>query len=617
MSSLPVDGRRPLSVWWAIGIVVAGFVIWSFAMLRGATLASWQDTEAYLGHALYIAEHGGFWGFLRDSFNGTFPIAERHPLYMLLLAPFASRTAEFFYTAKIIDLAFGLIVLMTLSWMVWRRYGRGPALIAAFLYAVSNSLVVASSHVNHEALFVLCTLWFWWFLTQPSRSEINATDSSEAVSMPSEMPNSVTRWAIAGMFLGLAYLVKSPASLIGVAAVLAGLWRGKWRFLVGPRLWILLVAVAIVSSPLAIRNIIGFGTPVYEGVNSNIMWIDRWTDIGAEHTSLYYDHYGIMKVERNGLPTASEYLQTHGIVKIGKRLVKGVITEVTRVAPKSVALFWPAGKFSYMWGVLVLVLAVAGWWLRRRSWEACLMFFWSALFAVFFGWDHMFPDIRYLAPLVPLWITFAAYATWRLLIQLATLRTAWRAVAVGISSAVLLLVGGTVVGGSLSREQPTVTITPAYASLIDWLNSHIEPMDRMVIGPSMDYYGLLWMVERPVLVVQTPTVDSLEAFQRYLRERKVRYLVLHRENAKGQGGRLAEALAPYVDVTADGTMIEKRPLPGWRAVYQDGTSPRFIVYEAEAAKTQRSNTTTPMTALSDGQVLWTSVRRWRKWNRTL
>jgi len=573
--------------WWVLAIVSVGFLVWTYASLRGAVLSSWQDTEAYLGHSLYVAEHGGLLGFLRDSFNGTFPITERHPLYMLLLAPFASRAPEFFLTAKLIDLLCGLIVLLTLAWMVARRYGNGPALIAAFLYAVSSSLVTASSHVDNEMQFVFFTLLTWWFLTQPD-SERHPTQSLAEGIPPTEMPLSLWRWAVAGVFLGLAYLAKSPASLIGVAVVAAGMWCSGWRFLVRPQLWVFLIAIGVVSSPLAIRNLVGFGTPVYEGVNSNIMWIDEWTDIGAEHTVMYYDRYGIMTVEKNGLPTAGDYLRTHSAVKIGKRLVKGIITEVTSVAPRALAVFSPAGGKSvgmipFAWGALVFVFAIAGWWLRRRSWEAALVFFWSALFAVFFGWDHMFPDIRYLAPLIPVFIAFAAHAIWSLGLRLTRERLLWRAVTIAAAGATVILLGVTVAGGSLTQPQPVLAISPAYANLIDWLNGHIEAGDRILIGPTADYYGLLWMVERPVAVVQTPTVDSLEAFQRYTRERKVRYLVMHRENARGQGGRLTDAFAPYVEAQRDGTIVQKQPLPGWHAVHQDSALPRLIVYEADRA----------------------------------
>jgi 4-amino-4-deoxy-L-arabinose transferase-like glycosyltransferase len=572
---------RAAQAWWvAVTLLAGGFVVCAYHMLRQAVAPSWQDTEAYLGHSLYVAEHGGLLGFLRESFSGTFPITERHPLYLLVLAPFASRTAEFFWIAKVVDLVTGLIALLTLIWMVARRYGRGPAVIAGILYALSSSLLIASSHVNHEALFTIFTLWTWWFLTEDSYNDARAPiDVRERLAT---LPT-VARWAIAGAFLGFAYLVKSPASLIGVAIVAAGLWYVRLRFVFNARVWVLLLATAIVSSPLLVRNLIGFGTPVYEGVNSNIMWIDAWSDIGGETSVMHYDRYGIMTVDKNGLPTARDYLQTHSTRQIAKRVLKGLYTEIFVVAPKALAPPFPQlSGVATAWGFVLLAFAVAGWWLRRDSWDATFVFFWSGAFLLFFGWDRMFPDIRYLAPLVPVWIAFASYALWMLALQFWKPRAVWRLATGGVSVVMLLVAGSTIALGGLTKPHPVVHESRSYAQLRAWFNGHIEEGDRVLLGPTREFYGLIWMVDRPVSVIQTPSSDSLGSFQRYLRERDVRYLVLNTENAYGLGGRLRSDMTPFVEVTADGSIVEKQPLPGWRRVLADPSTPRrFIIYESE------------------------------------
>jgi 4-amino-4-deoxy-L-arabinose transferase-like glycosyltransferase len=602
-TSLAGHGRASRGWWTLVGVIVASFVVCAYGMLRYATDPAWQDTEGYLGHSLYIAEHGGFLGFLRESFAGTFPITERHPLYMLVLAPFASRTVEFFFTAKVIDLIFGVAALATLIWMVSRRYGRGPALIAGALYGMSNSLIIASSHVNHESIFTLCTLWTWWFLTE-HRATAGApsfeaqTPQQTPVDRLAEMPP-VQRWAIAGIFLGLAYMTKSPASLLGVSIAVAGFWYARFRFVTNPRIWVLLLTTAIVSTPLLVRNLVGFGTPVYEGVNSNIMWIDNWRDIGSERSVMYYDKYGIMKVEKNGLPTAQDYIQTHGPVEIAKRIVKGLITETTYVAPKALAPALPIPMvLGKAWGFLVLGFALAGWWMRRRSWEASFLFFWSAAFFVFFGWDRMFPEIRYLAPLIPIYIAFAAHALWTLLQKFFEQRTAWKLQAVGVSLAGVALSGSALANGSLTKPLPLVAESPSYSALLKWMNTHIQTGDRVLLGPTSEFYGLIWMVDKPVSIVQTPDATTLAEYRRYLNDRNVRYIVMNPENALTKNPRLADALAPYVGVGKDGSIVEKQPLPGWRAISADASNPRhFIIYESElVARRLKSN-------LEPGQVL--------------
>ncbi len=208
---------------WLVFLLFAGYTLWTYGELRVALLPSWQDTQGYLSHALYIAERGGFIGFLRESFAGTFPITERHPLYMLLLAPFASREEQFFWIAKMVSLVTSLAVLASIVWMVKERYGRWPALLTGLVYAMSRSLVVAASHVDNEPQFVLCALWAWWFLTEPARADSSARESTEGFpAAPLGMPQSIGRWILGGVFVGLAYLAKSPAILIAFGVFVGG-----------------------------------------------------------------------------------------------------------------------------------------------------------------------------------------------------------------------------------------------------------------------------------------------------------------------------------------------------------------------------------------------------------
>ena len=292
---------------------------------------------------------------------------------------------------------------------------------------------------------------------------------------------------------------------------------------------------------------------------------------------------GVITIEKNGLPTASDYLREHGPLHIAKRMLKGLYAEVFRVTPAALAPAAPVPKAAaFAWGVAVLGFAVAGWWLRRRSWDATFVFFWSAAFVTYFGWDHLFQEIRYLAPLVPVWIAFAAHAISSIRLRTTEPRTARLLQQVAVVAVVMITVGWTAASGALTRPQPMLEISPSYTRLLDWMNRTIEPGDRVLMGPTKEFYGMEWTVERPVSIIQTPDGYSLESLLRYLRERRVRYFVLNSDNAYGFGGSLASEMAPYVELQPGGAVVERQPLPGWRPVYSDSASSRrFIVYEAE------------------------------------
>jgi hypothetical protein len=444
--------------------LVGGFVICAFGQLRLANVPGWQDTEAYLGLGLYVAEHGGVPGFLSASFAGTFPITERHPLYLLLLWPFASRTADYFWNAKLVDLAFGAISLITLLWMVRRRFGPGQALIAGTLFALSQSLLVASSHVNHETQFTLCCLWVWWFLTKEGAT--------------------VKDWALAGVWMGLAYLTKSPAILIGVAVLLsAAAWlvfsrtgsgAGQTRPFasaagLAARAAVFVLCAAALSTPLLVRNWRGFGTPIYEGVNSNILWLDRWSQLGGEHSVMHYDKYGIKTIERNGLPTAADYLRAHSPTEIAARFLKGLVTETLVVARKAVSPAFPLPKpVSVAWGLLVLALSFAGWWANRRTWPGVLAALCTAAFIAFFGWNKLFPEFRYLAPLVPVWLAFASTALWRLIESRLSAQRALRASTLSCALLMASAAGWTAASGALTRPVPVLGHWAWLRGLVDW-----------------------------------------------------------------------------------------------------------------------------------------------------
>jgi 4-amino-4-deoxy-L-arabinose transferase-like glycosyltransferase len=571
-SQTAMEAGRTRFWWLSLAVLTLGYLLWTYGALRQATSARWQDTSGYLAHALYIAEHGGLWGFLRECFTGTFPITERHPLYMLMLAPIAARTAEFFWYARIIDLVTGLAVLLSLVWMVARRYGSGAALIAGVMYALSSSLVIAASHVDNELQFTLCTLWAWWFLT----------DTSDATNAADALPSSVARWALAGAWLGLAFLAKSPAVLIGVAIVVAALWYSRLRLATDRRLWALLVAATLLSSPLLVRNLVGHGTLFYEGVNSSIMWIDDWTDIGGEHSTIYYDQYGVTTIETNGMPTAAEYFRTHSLSDVAHRMASGFANEVRNVIPSALGAGLGIARGRTL-GFLIFALAAAGWWLRRRSWDATVVLFWSAAFLAFFSWDTMFPEIRYLAPLVPVWIAFAAHAAWTLCMRLLKPAVAVRFAAGATILAVLGVLGWTAAAGAFTKPYPTMEASPSYLRYVEWVNRTFEPGDRIMIGETREFHGLIWMIDRPTAVLLMPNSKTVDEFLRYLRERNSRYLLMHPEYLTGVNRELAAALAPYFEQTAQGSIVEKQPLPGWRQVYVDeGASPHFIVYEADA-----------------------------------
>ena len=391
---------RSLERFWLLAAIMltAGFCLIAFGILRDATDPSWQDTSAFLGHALYLRDHGGWLGFLREAFAGTYPITERHPLYMLLLQPFAAQEARFFWQAKLLNLAIGAITLVSFLWMLRRRYGAGVSLIGGALYVLSQSLLIPSSHVSAEPLLILCVLWTWWWLTSGA---------------------SLRHWMLGGLWAGLSFLAKPSGTVITAGVVAASLWHSRGRALRSRSLWAFLAVALLIASPLLVRNVRRHSSLLYEGVNSHSLWLDHWKELGNEPSVISEDRYAIMEIERDELPTAMSYLKTHTPVRMAKRLLGGLIPE-TRVtlralAPPALVSSDEVEFLAYIWGAAVVLLGAMGLWRRRTEWEGKLLRVWAGIFVPLFAWySRVVLDPRFLAPLVPFVMLGAGLTGWAL-----------------------------------------------------------------------------------------------------------------------------------------------------------------------------------------------------------
>ena len=113
VESTAANGHTPHD-WRIVGApLVAGFPTWVFGELRHASDPKWEDTEGHPADSLYIADHGGVLGHLKQSFAGGLPVVERYSLYMPMQASIASRTAEFYWNLKLVNLATGMIALLS------------------------------------------------------------------------------------------------------------------------------------------------------------------------------------------------------------------------------------------------------------------------------------------------------------------------------------------------------------------------------------------------------------------------------------------------------------------------------------------------------------------------
>ncbi len=234
----------------------------------------YYDQGAYLISALNVHACGGPLGALAKCFQGAFPATDRDPLFLLILAPFASPGPEFFETGKLIALACGVLAVASAGIVVWRLFDPIAAAVAAHALAMNHFLLKHSAIVNCEPLYVALTMWAAYFAVRGVRRR--------------------RLWPASGAFVGLAHLCKGSGILMTPAfglAAWAALGRRVWR---EKYVYLFFAAFVVVCLPFFANAAIRYGDPLYNP-NSHYMWADSWVEATSltpaelrQRTFLYY-----------------------------------------------------------------------------------------------------------------------------------------------------------------------------------------------------------------------------------------------------------------------------------------------------------------------------------------
>jgi hypothetical protein len=320
-------------------------------------------------HRMGLAElWGGLWG-------GNYREANRHPLYTALL----SLRPEFEW-AKFLSWLLGLITLAILLFGTLTKSGGLVAGLSTVLVATNSVFQQSASLVACEMLLMLWALLAWLTIERCIRDCSAARESLVA--------RTVARCAAIGLWLGLAYLTKASAFFLLIGFVV-------WSAIV-PQLrrwsWLALVSFAVVSSPLLVRNVRTYGDPLYS-FNNRFLFADSFEQ-------------GVERGDRGTWADAKQYFETHSMREIGRRALGGLAWEafilLRSLGPASLSDSRP------LVGLVILLLSVLGTIGADRR-LVLAMAAWVVPFYVFFAWyGEIARGDRFLAPVIPVLLVFAA-----------------------------------------------------------------------------------------------------------------------------------------------------------------------------------------------------------------
>lgn len=486
-----------------------------------------EDTKFYLGEALDIAERGGLGTFVASCLDGSWAEDNRHPLYLMLLVPWAERTNSMLVASKLVSFVGAALTLLAVLRACRRRGGELAALAGGTLLVTNASFVEFS---------VLTACESWWTLFAVLALDL-ATREGETRSTP--------RWLGVGLCLGLAFLTKGTGVLLTLAIGLAVLWnlrRSSWRALVP-----LGAGFALGGLLLLVRNQLRHGDALFNVNSRRGFWLDRWEQ--------FYDAEALSNA------SASAWFERHSLGDAFARFASGLVKQAAH-AVEAAQVVAPGGIGAFLGAFVLLALALGLSRLSSRRERATLALVVALWIASFAWYAQVASDRRFLAVLVPL--LAPALASWTARATDSTRRTL-RFVLMGSTASCV----ATALVPALRFARPLgFEETRESRELHAWLLER-ESAGRDVIyllGPSSGV-GFDW--DRSLLATRAPRPVDDAALERLLASSEgedVRYLVVEvNEPAERAGSRWPHANGDEP--------------PGWQLVAVfPAESPQVFVY---------------------------------------
>jgi len=538
------DARDRVFLAFALGVafVLAGIAL---AKGNGRNAAPEGDEISYLEAAFAAKERYGVAGFPLALYAGKWSEANRHPLYIWAIMPFAPKSVQFFAYARLLSTLFAAAAAVV-AFLVFRSlFGAAASILMLFLYALNPNFVEVASQVACEGLLAALVTASFYFT-------VRGFENGKLL-------------AAGGAFAGLAYLAKLNGLFLPAAFFIAAIavWRlGAFR---KKEFYLYFAAFVVAASPLLVRNAVRFHNPLSDS-KAGLLWVDS-----REQTqSMRY-------IE--GKTGLRSFLSEKKPLEMGLDILEGgeqaIETAGLTVSPlKNAQYVASAGSAPFRAGMYLgfamLLLAGAAVLFdanpARRAFVVSLAAV-AGCSMVWFAKISVAP--RFVLPFAPIILGYLS----------AIIVSAWAArpyQVVILASATALGFWGVAHGAGVLSPFAMKGPTEDTKSLAAWLDGKLEPSDVYLVGPDDSLRFGWWRTVkgRPQSVPATKDIQSLVAASRKL---GARYVVISRTLYENRFLQMSGTF-----VVEDEGLKPVRRIKGWKPVYRDPFEPvRYIVFEVE------------------------------------